>query len=232
MSGPGDSLATSFATALIERPIGMPLFTIWAPAQSVRHTIEGPNQVGGAVLAIVEDTFDIPHTGWVAATLENIAGSSVAVPVNVQVEVAVEGVDGPARLRFDDGSEVTYGLPKQGESTAEPLDTGLALLEPITERELAAIETVLSGLEREVEAGNLTPLQEQRVLAMADLIRTTQIEATPNETERWKLVGPVRAALRYVTRQLPRDGLAWYGFARVLDDINWSTLAEELSHLA
>jgi hypothetical protein len=146
------------------------------------------------------------------------------------------------RLVFDDGGYVVHLLDELGfkppgssrwhddvdDDFAAPrrydLDIGPALLGAITVAELNGIERLLAELERLVEGSDLTALQEQRVHAMSAFIRDAQTETEPGVTPRWRLVGPVRAALRYVVRDLPRDGLALVKFVELLGDIGWTNI--------
>lgn len=97
-------------------------------------------------------------------------------------------------------------------------------MEPITVAEFTGIERLLVELERLVDAGDLTGREEQRVHAMSAFIRDAHSETEPGVTPRWRLVGPVRAALRYVVRDLPRDGLALIKFVELLGDIGWTNI--------
>ncbi len=130
----------------------------------------------------------------------------------------------PMRFDFADGSSREL----RAESPRPARDVGRALLEPITPEEHAGVEPILGELWAAVDAGGLTTGQRHQILAMAELIKAQHLAAEPGETERWKLVGPIRAALKYLAKEAPRDALAWWKLIELLEKINWSTLAGEL----
>ena len=110
-------------------------------------------------------------------------------------------------------------------STEGVRDSGLSLLEPISEEEIAGIEPILEELWQAVYCNELTEAQQVQIHAMAELLKAQQMEMIPGQTERWKLVGPLRSILRYLLKEAPRDALAWWKFIELLNKINWSTLA-------
>ena len=104
-------------------------------------------------------------------------------------------------------------------------DSDLSLLEPISAEEIAGIEPILEELWQAVHSRELTEAQQVQIRAMAELLKAQQMEMIPGQTERWKLVGPLRLVLRYLVKEAPRDALAWWKIIELLDKINWSTLA-------
>lgn len=109
-----------------------------------------------------------------------------------------------------------------------PLDAGVALLKPIGKKELATVEPILAQLWRALDAEWLTEPQQAQILAMAKLLEGQALDAIPGETERWKIVGPLRAILKYLAKELPRDALAWWKLIELLQQIEWVALASEL----
>jgi hypothetical protein len=109
-----------------------------------------------------------------------------------------------------------------------PLDTGPALLEPVTQRELAGLEPILAELWRAIGDEDLAEVHRVQIIAMAELLKAQQVAATPGITERWKLVGPIRAALAYLLKEVPKDVLAWWKLIELLQKIDWNTVAHHL----
>lgn len=179
-----------------------------------------------AVLDAITPEIDIPHTGWVDVHVGGLEN------VGYNIRFAFEGIDGPSRLRFDDNSELfAHSASQYGDEERdriEPLDDGPRLLEPITAVELAGLEPVLAQLWLAIDNQALTAAQQHQIMAMAELLKAQQLAAQPGQTERWKLVGPLRAVLTYLAKEAPRDALAWWKLAELLHQIDWSTLAGEL----
>lgn len=109
-----------------------------------------------------------------------------------------------------------------------PLDTGRLLLEPVSRKEIAGLEPILAELWRAIDRDELTETHRTQIRAMADLLKAQQLAATPGTTERWRVVGPVRAILKYLLKEVPKDALAWWKLIELLSKIHWSTLAHEL----
>lgn len=151
---------------------------------------------------------DQPSTGWVRMEAHRIGRGPVW-----EFEVAAEMDD--LILKFSDGSISRYHPP------GPPLDDGPRLLEPISVRELTAVEGILSVLWEALGTEDLTDVQRGQIMAMADLIRAEQVASAPEVTPRWRLVGVVRGALRYLVKEAPRDALAWWKLADLLQAIDW-----------
>lgn len=110
-------------------------------------------------------------------------------------------------------------------------DIGVALLAPLSTPEFASIETILSELWKALDQDGLSEVHQAQIVAMAELIKIAQLEAVPGETPRWKVVGTVRAALRYLAKDVPKDALAWWKLIELLEQIDWTTIAGELPGL-
>lgn len=87
--------------------------------------------------------------------------------------------------------------------------------------EYANIERLVAVLIDAAAVGALTERQQLKILAIARLIETTRNETTPEATERWRLVGAVRASLSYLRKDLPRDALAWTKLREILEENGW-----------
>ena len=107
-------------------------------------------------------------------------------------------------------------------------DSDAFLFQPISAREIAGIEPILSILWQAIDNDQLTETHRAQIRAMADFLREQLIETVPGRTERWKLIGPMRAVFRYLVKEVPRDALAWWKLTELLAKINWSTLADIL----
>lgn len=135
------------------------------------------------------------------------------------------------RFEPDDRVGLEFAEAAIQQSPEEPRDTGPSLLEPLSPREVATIEPLLSELWAALERESLSDIHRAQIMAMADLIKAEQMASVPGETPRWKLVGTVRAALRYLAKDVPRDALAWWKLIELLEKIDWTTVAGELPGL-
>ncbi len=131
----------------------------------------------------------------------------------------------PVRIEFEDHTALEV---RPGTLPRPSLDTGPALLEPITKSELAGIEPVLAELWSAIDNDALSETQRHQIIAMATLLQGEQQATEPGTTERAGLVGAVRAVLRFFLRELPADVLAWGRLVELLDRIGWSTIAASL----
>lgn len=109
-----------------------------------------------------------------------------------------------------------------------PLDNGALLLQAITVRELAGIEPILAELWKALDSDLLSEVQQHQLRSMAELIKEQVQEAEPGKTERWKIIGPIRSALRYLATGVPRDALAWWKLIDLLQKIDWPNVAHHL----
>ena len=110
----------------------------------------------------------------------------------------------------------------------DALDSGDALLQPITLREFAGIEPILHELWRAAANDELDEAQRLQISALARMLEHERSAIEPTKTERWRFIGALKATLRYLARELPMSVLAWWKIAELLVDIEWSTLASEL----
>lgn len=131
----------------------------------------------------------------------------------------------PVKIEFEDRTVLEV---ESGTLPGPALDAGPALLEPITETELAGIELVLAELWRAIDSGTLSETQQYQIIAMAKLLQREQQAADPGKTERAGLVVAVRAVLRFVAQELPPDMLRWARLIEWLDRVGWSTIAASL----
>ncbi len=114
--------------------------------------------------------------------------------------------------------------------TEVALDVGVALLRPVSQREVVAIEELLGLLWRLIESNELAPGQAAQIQAMAQFLGEASREFEPEDTERWKVVGVVRGALRPVIMVAQAVGAA----AKIVDlvrKVGWADLAGELVEL-
>jgi hypothetical protein len=105
--------------------------------------VTSPENVGDRIHHVVSAFREMPHAGWVPVTVHKLVGSEFAFPPSVSAEAAVEGLDGPARLRFEDGTEVSYVIDRRNDGEEWlPLGTRVDRLEP---RDVQAVRV---GVER------------------------------------------------------------------------------------
>lgn len=190
---------------------------------------------------------ELPHAGWVPLT---VTLSESAHPL----EFALEGSDGPIRLRFADGSERALPVPSstvelagrasgvasdKGSLTVTHttdavlvgLDDGPALWQPITVEEFGGIEALIGELYKAQGRGELEVHHAQKILELAELLRDVARATTPGETPRWRPIGAVRAVLHRLFQNPFRDALALSELLDILKRIRWHDLYEELQQL-
>ena len=188
------------------------------------YMVESPSDVGAALEHFLGG--DDPEGRAFARLLRVKVLTSPWITANV--ERALD--ESPERLVFDDGSELAVGAFGNSrsirpiENDADPVDIGVALLEPVTDREYGQIEKLLQYLWEAAAAESLTAAQEAQILAIAQLIEEQHRDTTPGETERWKLVGVVRGGLRYLAKEAPKDALAWWKIAELMAEVNWTNI--------
>jgi hypothetical protein len=153
-------------------------------------------------------------------------GTETRRPIAVKFEVTEWNHD-TVEIEFEDGSTRVNPIWRPPPDEEGPLDTGVRLLQPITVVELRGIESILGVLERAIERSELSEFEERRIVAMADVIRQARLEAEPEVTLRWKVIGAVRSSLRYIYKEGPKDFLAWWKVAELLSEINWMELAQQ-----
>ncbi|TXG77024.1 hypothetical protein E6P97_02505 [Patescibacteria group bacterium] len=72
---------------------------------NVQGAAADPEDLPGALLDFVNTYMDAPHTGWLNLTATPFQSDEF------ECRVALEGLDGPLRLAFTDGTELTFALP-------------------------------------------------------------------------------------------------------------------------
>lgn len=188
------------------------------------YVVESAEDVGAALDHFLSG--DSAERGSFARELEVQVLDGPWMPAAVERDLD----ESPQRLRFSDGSDLDVsflgnsGSVRPIRDDTEPVDIGVALLEPITDREYGQIERVLQVLWDAAATESLTAAQEAQILAIARLIEDQHRDTTPGRTERWKLVGPLRAGLRYLSKELPKDALAWWKLTELLIEIDWSNV--------
>lgn len=197
-----------------------------------------------ALLRVISESREIPHMGW--------------VPLDVRVadrthslEAAVEGIDGPIRMRFADGSGGHLEIPNRtvhlaGSGSAASggsgsltishttdahlvvLDAGPALLEPITREEFGGIESLIGELYKAQGRGDIAPEHARKILELAELLKDVARSTVPDETPRWKPIGAIRSVLRRLFQNPFRDALALSQILEIIANVNWRELHTEL----
>lgn len=124
------------------------------------------------------------------------------------------------------------GFASEVDRPDEPLDEGLALLAPVTQREYATVESILAVLWKAADHEALTDGQQAQIRALANLVSSEHRSIEPGTTQRWRLVGVVRGALAHLARSdLPRNVLAWKEVVDLVTKVGWSQLAQVLESL-
>ena len=109
------------------------------------------SNLGDRIMFVVSEASELPHAGWVPVRVENTFGATLAFPVEVSAEAAVDGLDGPARLlRFEDTSEVTYPVhPRTEVEDWLPLGPRLTNLDAPTKEAIGVgVEPLLNAAQR------------------------------------------------------------------------------------
>lgn len=103
---------------------------------------------------LIDGRVETPHGGWITARMNRFDGGSnpeLAQPRgSADVDVALEGIDGPIRLRFSDDSRLALPLGDElpPDSTSAPTptigpgSTGDVLLEPVRVRPFEMVDTL------------------------------------------------------------------------------------------
>lgn len=125
----------------------------------------------------------------------------------------------PVRIRFEDGSALE--IPSDEPAT---LDTGTALLEPITPREYASVETILDQLWKAIEAGQLDDHHLLQLQAIYEVLFADHRDTTVGETPRHRLIGTVRSLALMSNHEGIRAGLAWWKIAEICYGIDWHSI--------
>ncbi len=145
-------------------------------------------------------------------------GDPVMVDMGTNTGVAAPAVIvGSREVELEDGTRLAWDPPH--------VDSGRSLLEPVTPIELHGVELILGHLQRLVESGKLTELEQQQVMAMADMIRTRQRRTEPGRSPRWKMIAAVLGAAAWVATVVPP---AANEIADLAERIGWLSMAEEI----
>ena len=195
------------------------IVTLTVTTEEIRYEEDLPTRIYAVV------TNDVAYAEWCRSwggtlVMVDLVGDSLLVEYGDEAELF-----GPDDLKS--AVRLAMGVVEYG-SGADRRDAGPALLEPISAEEIAGTEPILAELWRAIDNDELTDGQRAQIQAMAELLKAQRIEMIPGQTERWKLVGPMRSVLRYLMKEAPRDVLAWWKVAELLAKINWSTLASML----
>lgn len=168
---------------------------------------------------------------------------SLRVRLTVEGPAATDDFSGHAslmgpgvRLGFDDSSffelEETYDgwLPEhESDEPRQQVDAGLAILEPITQREYGAVEAILAALWRAIDNDELTETQQHQIIAMAKLLEEQHRATEPGVTERWKILGVLRSVLDAATKDLPSRMVVLAAAHTIAQEHGWYDLAGELA---
>ncbi len=167
-----------------------------------------------------------------------------ARPTRTPVVVTFIGQDGRTKWAFNfrpDENHWTAGFefpdgssgqawpredPLADTSPEDSLDSGVHLLEPISQEEYDKVETMLGLLTDLAHSDELDEDQSRRVLDLIIDLRRERTSIQPNETQRWKVVG----ALRWVGRVLSGIPMKLYWTTKLITLINemgWPRLAAE-----
>lgn len=192
-------------------------------------------------LALLEATqnLDVPHSGWVPLIVELDA-------VGYKVEFALEGLDGPIRLRFEDGSEWSFAVPNAVElggvsagtsSVSHTTDVrmvrpeqGTALLEPISAEEYGTVEVLIGLLQDIVDSAALNETEHAKVQAALEVLQDTHRMTEVGESQRHELWTVTKRIMRYIYKEIPVDLTKWGAAVGVLSKV-WPMAAEFLRTL-
>ena len=111
------------------------------------------------------------------------------------------------------------------ERITSAVDTGPALLEPITVDELRGLEALTRLLHQHGSGTGLSDAEEELILLLARLIEDQRRAATLGTTPRFGLVGVVKAAIEFSKKDLPTTVVLWSQAAPILESIGWPSLA-------
>ena len=194
--------------------------TLVYAADELKYRQDVPTQVYAVV------TNDERYADWCRSWGGNLVevdsdGSSLVVTTGGETHQFDSGDSLPAVMLTMDACQ---GLLADDDA----LDSGLALLQPMTLREYAGIEPILRELWRAAANDELSEDQRLQISALARMLEDERTAIEPTKTERWRFIGALKSTLRYLARGFPRDALAWWKIGELLIDIDWSTLANEL----
>ena len=155
---------------------------------------------------------------------------SLAIKSQGQTQVfAIGDVDGAAVYAADMVKPPSDQDQQDHNSVAVALDTGSALLEPITLKEFRGTESILSELWQAIDNDELSETQQHQIIAMAQLLESGRDATTPNGTERWILVALFRSVFTYLLEHFPQIASLWVKLEEILNEIGWMVTAGLLS---
>ena len=217
LTHPVDVFVVELRTAL-QALRNMP--TLLYAADDIEYREDVPTQVYAVV------TNDGRYADWCRSWGGNLVevdsdGSSLVLTTAGESHVFESGDDLSAVMLTMDACQ---GLLADDDA----LDSGYALLQPITLREFAGIEPILKELWRAAASDELDDEQCFQISALALMLEHERSAIEPTKTERWRFIGALRSTLRYLAHGFPMSVMAWWKIAELLLDIDWSTLANEV----
>lgn len=192
-----------------------------------------------ALIDAISTEVELPHAGWVLLTL-TVENDEYAV------QAAAEGLDGPIRIRFDDGSERVFSAPTaveleetipatdsvshQTDARLAGRESGVALLEPVTAVEYQTIEIVIGILREIINSGQLDEVQHWKAQGALELLEDTHRGTEVGQSERQELWVTTKRVIRYLRKELPVDIAVWTTAFDALARV-WPNLTEILRAL-
>lgn len=139
----------------------------------------------------------------------------------------------------DVASAVVYAVDKikppsdqdhqEVDSAPMALDTGTALLKPISLKEFRGTELILAELWQAIENDELSDTQQYQIVAMAKLLDSERRATVPNDTERWVLVALFQAVIKCLLELISKSASLWPRIMEILQAIDWETTSALLS---
>lgn len=126
-------------------------------------------KLGAGLLASWPSMYETPHLGW--RSLDVVFDEREEI---YRVDVAIESIDGPINLRFEDGSVLAFELPALGEALTLTAvhDTDLDLGEPAFELPIDVLVHQNVGSVEGIDAKDLASGIAARVVSQEILVRT------------------------------------------------------------
>ena len=140
-------------------------------------------------------------------------------------EFAIADVDSAAVYAADMVKPPSDQGRQEHDSGPVALDTGPALLEPMTLKEFHGTESILSELWQAIDNDELSGTQQHQVIAMAELLDSQRRSTAPNSTERWILIALFRALFTYLLEHFPQVVSLWEKLVEILHEIGWMVTA-------
>ena len=118
---------------------------------------------------------------------------------------------------------------QEADSAPVALDTGTALLQPISLKEFRGTELILAELWQAIENDELSDTQEYQVIAMAKLLDSERRATVPKDTERWVLVALFQAVIKCLLELITKSASLWPKILEILHAIDWESTSALLS---